>query len=72
MALGEKKQTMLISMFTKISHEERKCVVAKEFDQFKAIAAAEREIQGKIVKKCASQIGGTNVFLELKDIRRFH
>jgi hypothetical protein len=51
MALGEKKQTILTSMFTKISHEERECFVAKEFDQLKAIAAAEREIQGEIVEK---------------------
>jgi hypothetical protein len=51
MALGEKKQTMLTSMFTKISHEERECVVAKEFDQLKTIAAVEREIQGEIVEK---------------------
>jgi vacuolar-type H+-ATPase subunit F/Vma7 len=51
MALGEKKQTMLTSMFTKISHEERKCVVAKEFDQLKAIAAAKREIQREIIEK---------------------
>ena len=51
MALGEKKQTMLTSMFTKISHEERECVVAKEFDQLKAIAAAERKIQREIVEK---------------------
>ena len=51
MALGEKKQTMLTFMFTKITHKERECVVAKKFDQLKAIAAAEREIQGEIVEK---------------------
>ena len=51
MVLGEKKQTMLTSMFTKISHKERECVVAKEFDQLKAIAAAEKEIQGEIIEK---------------------
>ena len=51
MALGKKKQTMLTSMFTKISHEGRECVVAKEFDQLKTIAAVEREIQGEIVEK---------------------
>ena len=51
MAFGEKKQTMLTSIFTKISHEGRECVVAKEFDQLKTIAAAEREIQGEIVEK---------------------
>ena len=38
-------------MFTKFSYEERECVVAKEFDQLKVIAAAEREIQGEIVEK---------------------
>ena len=42
---------MLTSMFTKISHEKRECVVVKEFDQLKAIVAAEREIQGEIVEK---------------------
>ena len=51
MALGEKKKIMLIFMFTKISHEERKCIVAKEFDQLKIIAAAEREFQGEIIEK---------------------
>ena len=55
MALNEKKQTMFISIFTKISHEGRECVVARQFDQLKAIAAVEREIQGEIVKK--RQIG---------------
>ena len=45
MAFGEKKPTMLTSMFTKISHEERECVVAKEFDQLKTIVASERETQ---------------------------
>ena len=52
MALDEKKQTMLTSMFTKISHEKRECVVAKEFDQLKAIAAVKRKIQEKITEKC--------------------
>ena len=51
MALGEKKQTMLTFMFTKISHEERESVVAKEFDQLKALVAVERTIQGEIVEK---------------------
>ena len=49
--LGEQKQTMLTSMFTKISHEERECVVAKEFDQLKTIAAAKKEIQGETIEK---------------------
>jgi hypothetical protein len=30
MALGEKKQTMLTSMFTKIFHEKRESVLLKE------------------------------------------
>jgi len=38
-------------MFTKISHEERECVIAKEFNQLKAIAATEKEIQEEIVDK---------------------
>ena len=58
MAFGEKKQTMLTSIFTKISHEGRECVVAKEFDQIKTIAAAEKEIQGEIVEK--RKVGRSN------------
>jgi hypothetical protein len=50
MAFDEKKQTILTSMFTKISYEKRECVVAKEFDQLKTITASEREIQGEIVE----------------------
>ena len=51
MVLGEKKQIMLTFMFTKISHKERECVVAKEFDQLKAIVAVERKIQREIVER---------------------
>jgi hypothetical protein len=63
MVLGEKKQTMLISMFTKISHEERECVVVKEFDQLKTIATTKREIQNFFVEKCQVRCPKQNTML---------